>query len=129
MDTVRAGGCLCGHIRYRAEGEMAFPHLCSCDHCQRLSGAAAMSWVDFAVDGFKWTGEGGEPTWHKTWPTTSRGFCPECGSSVAGHDDDGERMGVTIMSLDDSSDVIPIHQSSADNAVSWQPPLESQLDL
>ncbi|MGN2641507.1 GFA family protein [Nocardia takedensis] len=33
---MREGGCLCGHIRYRAEAEAIWPHLCSCAHCQRL---------------------------------------------------------------------------------------------
>ncbi|MGY1982397.1 GFA family protein [Nocardia gipuzkoensis] len=37
------GGCLCGNIRFSATGDPDFPHLCSCEHCQRLSGAPVMS--------------------------------------------------------------------------------------
>ncbi|WP_439956514.1 GFA family protein [Nocardia nova] len=33
------GGCHCGTIRFSATGEPDFPHLCSCEHCQRLLGA------------------------------------------------------------------------------------------
>ncbi|MBB5915682.1 hypothetical protein BJY24_004594 [Nocardia transvalensis] len=29
------GGCLCGNIRFSATGDPDFPHLCSCEHCQK----------------------------------------------------------------------------------------------
>jgi hypothetical protein len=65
-----------------------------------------MAWVDFTVQGFEWVGPAGEPRWYRTWPTTSRGFCPDCGSTVAALDDGGTAMGVTMMSLDDRDDLI-----------------------
>jgi len=55
---MHSGGCLCGNIRYRASGDLSFPHLCSCPHCQRLSGSPVMSWVDFPRDGFERSGPG-----------------------------------------------------------------------
>ena len=116
---MHEGGCLCGNIRYRATGESDFPHVCWCVHCQKLSGSPVKSWVDFPVDGFTWTGPGGEPKWYRTWPTTKRGFCPECGSSFAAIDDDGTMMGVTIVSLDEPAGLIPTHQSFKENAVPW----------
>ncbi|WP_455566269.1 GFA family protein [Nocardia fluminea] len=54
------GGCLCGNIRFSATGDPDFPDLCSCEHCQRLSGAPVMSWVSFPEEDFAWTGPGGE---------------------------------------------------------------------
>lgn len=48
---MHSGGCLCGNIRYQTTGELSFPHLCSCPHCQRLSGSPIMSWVDFLAKG------------------------------------------------------------------------------
>jgi hypothetical protein len=58
-----------------------------------------MAWVDFPVEGFEWVGPGGEPKWFKTFQTTKRGFCDECGSTVAAIDDGGTMMGVTMMAL------------------------------
>ncbi len=123
------GGCLCGEIRYEAKGELDFPHLCSCQHCQKISGADAMSWVDFPVEDFHWIGPSGEPKWFDTYPgETKRGFCPECGTSIAAFDYEGTRMGVTIMSLDDPDHVVPIHQGSASNAPTWRPAIKSQIE-
>ncbi|MBF6354195.1 GFA family protein [Nocardia higoensis] len=71
-----------------------------------------MSWVDFPRDGFKWTGPGGEPVWYNTFPDSRRDFCGECGSSIAAQDDgDAELIGVTMMSLDDHTDLVPERQS------------------
>ncbi|WP_024799703.1 GFA family protein [Nocardia sp. BMG51109] len=117
------GGCLCGQIRYRTTGKPDWPHLCSCPHCQKLGGCPVMAWVDFANDTFEWTGPGGEPHWYATFPTTRRGFCPTCGSTVAALDDDAEMMGVTLMSLDDHTSLVPEHQSFKDHAVRWLPVL------
>lgn len=84
-----------------------------------------MAWVDFPLDGFEWTGPAGEPQWHATFPTTKRGFCGVCGSTVAAIDNGDDKMGVTMMSLDDHSGLVPEHQSFKDNAVPWLPVIES----
>ncbi|MEU2258433.1 GFA family protein [Nocardia xishanensis] len=127
MYTMRSGGCLCGNIRYQASGNLTFPHLCSCGHCQRLSGSPVMSWVDFPREGFEWSGPGGEPVWYNTFPDSQRGFCGICGSSVAAQDDgDAELVGVTMMSLDDHSDLTPERQSFRPNAVPWLPIVGAQ---
>lgn len=99
------GGCVCGNIRFSATGEPDFPHLCSCPHCQRLSGAPVMAW----------------PT--ETHPAIERGFCPACGASVASRGDVPGNVGVTIFALDDHSELVPEHQSFKDNAVPWMAPL------
>ncbi|WP_405177063.1 GFA family protein [Nocardia sp. NBC_01377] len=119
------GGCLCGRIRFRADAEADWPHLCSCPHCQRLSGGPVMAWVGFPADSFTWTGEAGEPRWYNTFATTRRGFCPDCGSTVAAIDDGSADIGVTMMSLDDHTALTPVHQSFKDNAVPWLPVVET----
>ncbi|MFD4406592.1 GFA family protein [Nocardia sp. NPDC058499] len=122
---MHEGGCLCGLLRYRADGEPDWPHVCSCQNCQRLSGAPVMTWVDFPADGFEWIGPGGEPTWFETFPGICRGFCPKCGSSVASKGDAPGTVGVTITSLDDSAGLVPVHQSFKNNAVPWLPVIET----
>lgn len=129
---IYTGSCLCGNIRYTAAGPTDdFPHLCSCKHCQKLSGGPVMSWAGFQLATFTWDGPGGEPQWYYTFPgETKRGFCPECGTSLAGLDDGGTIMGITISSLDkpNQPEFVPIHQSFARNAVPWLAAIPSQLD-
>ena len=81
------GGCLCGHIRYEAEGEPGKPHTCSCRMCQRHTGSLTVSWVEFPKDKVTWTGPGGAPATFRSSAMSSRAFCPKCGSSLGAIDD------------------------------------------
>jgi hypothetical protein len=84
---IYEGGCLCGHIRFRAEGEPDFPHTCSCSICRRHSGALSVAWVEFAREQVKWVGAGGVPSLYRSSQGSSRAFCPQCGSSLGAVDD------------------------------------------
>lgn len=81
------GGCLCGQIRFSAEGPALKPHTCSCRICQRHSGALTVSWVEFARDRVEWTGPGGAPSVWRSSEYSSRAFCPSCGSTLGAIDD------------------------------------------
>jgi hypothetical protein len=37
---TREGGCVCGAVRYRVEGEPVRNSVCSCTFCQRRTGSA-----------------------------------------------------------------------------------------
>jgi hypothetical protein len=81
-----AGGCLCGAIRFEADGPPDKPHTCSCKMCQRHSGALTTAWVEFPKDRVRWTGPGGEPALYKSSEITRRAFCPTCGSTLGAVD-------------------------------------------
>jgi hypothetical protein len=81
------GGCLCGSIRFEAEGEPEFPHTCSCRMCQRATGALTAAWVEFPSNKVRWIGEGGKPALYRSSDRSSRAFCPTCGSSIGAIDD------------------------------------------
>ena len=52
------GGCLCGAVRYRAQGEPRAALHCHCADCRRASGVAFLSWAAFPRDALTWsTGE------------------------------------------------------------------------
>ena len=120
--TVHTGTCLCGNIQYRANGKPAFPHLCSCRTCQLWSGAPTVAWVEFPIDGFSWTGPGGEPALHQSSAKTRRGFCAECGSTLCAIDDGYDRISVTMATLDDSSRIkLGKQHSFQDEAPFWWP--------
>ncbi len=81
--TTRLGGCLCGRIRYRLEGEPLAVTLCHCSHCRKQSASnQALNWV---VTSDSLTIEGAL----KTFPDKGdsgfgvmRDFCPDCGSPI-----------------------------------------------
>jgi hypothetical protein len=81
------GGCLCGNIRFTANGPALKPHTCSCKLCQRHSGALTLAWVEFARDQVAWTGLGGLPSTWRSSEWSSRAFCPTCGSTIGAIDD------------------------------------------
>ncbi|MGA5266246.1 GFA family protein [Streptomyces lydicamycinicus] len=121
--SLRSGGCLCWRIRFTVTGTPDYPHTCSCTHCQRLSGGPMMSWVSFPLSGLTWTGDGGEPAWHYTWPDSRRGFCPDCGSQLCALDDGASSIAITFSALDDASGLVPVNQSFREDAVTWLPPV------
>lgn len=121
---ILTGGCLCGKIRFTVNGEPDYPHVCSCIHCQKRAGGPIQSWVSFPLEGLRWTGEGGEPTWYDTFKDeTKRGFCPTCGSHVAAFDYGDTNIGINLSALDKQDDarLVPVNQSFRGDAVSWLP--------
>ena len=87
MPQSHEGGCLCGAIRFVAEGPALQPHSCSCRMCQRHSGALILSWVEFPKAAIRWTGPGGAPQLYRSSEFSSRAFCPDCGSTLGAVDD------------------------------------------
>lgn len=116
-----AGGCLCGKVRYSASGDPAFVGVCHCTDCQKFTGSAFA--IVVAVPKEALTVQGTLSTFHKagdTGKSTSRSFCPQCGSSVI---DEAEVMpGIAMLgagTLDDSSWLKPGMQIYCDSAQPW----------
>ncbi|MBF8462485.1 GFA family protein [Klebsiella michiganensis] len=86
MTTQLSGGCLCQFIRFRAVNP-GIPHSCSCDLCQKHTGSQTVVWLEFSSIDVQWTGEGGKPSLFRSSETSSRAFCPRCGSSLGAIDD------------------------------------------
>ena len=84
MNEDMTGGCLCGAVRYRCQGEPMSQGLCQCDRCQRQSGSAFLIAVVFEWDAV--TIEQGELQIFEAHADDGaalyRHFCPNCGSAV-----------------------------------------------
>ncbi len=77
--THHEGGCLCGAVRYRVEGELGAVGLCHCGQCRRWTGhflaSTSARRQDVTIEG--------ELRWYESTPGVARrGFCPACGSSL-----------------------------------------------
>ena len=77
------GGCYCGSIRFRAEGEPLFKAQCHCRECQYISGGAPNVVMGVKEEGFAYT-QGSTRSFRRRDlenPVT-REFCPECGTHL-----------------------------------------------
>ena len=117
--ALRTGHCQCGAIAYEVTGTPDDPHLCSCEHCTRLSGAPAMAWVGFRREELTWTGPGGEPAWYSSRPALHRGFCARCGTHLVSVADNSDMIMVTTFSLTEKSGLDPVGHSFREAAMPW----------
>ena len=82
--VTRTGGCLCGAVRYRVEGEPVRNSVCSCTICQRRTGSAFGFGAYFKDEQIAL--EGRLNTYEHRSDETGRWlrlqFCPTCGVQV-----------------------------------------------
>ncbi len=104
-----AGGCLCGALRYEANGAPLYAGHCYCGDCQKASGSGFVPFMGFASSAVRFSGparqfiskaaRGGDAV---------RNFCPTCGGLVFG--------GVL-----GESDSFTIYAGSLDDPASFHP--------
>ena len=110
MSIARDGGCQCGKVRYRFEGEPIVLTVCHCAECQRQSGSAfGMSLTVRKQDFRLLSGE------LKTFTRSADSgrlvhcaFCPECGTRIY-HQPEYRKESINIKpgTLDDTSWLTP----------------------
>jgi hypothetical protein len=78
------GGCYCGAVRYKAEGDPLFKAQCHCRECQYISGGAPNMLMGMPLGSFEYTK--GAPKKFKRSDlenAVTREFCAECGTHLA----------------------------------------------
>jgi hypothetical protein len=81
-NEVYRGSCLCGKVRYRAEGPFLDMLHCHCTDCRKTHGAAFATSVGVARDHFVVTDGAGELTSYAAASGTRRSFCRHCGAKI-----------------------------------------------
>jgi hypothetical protein len=109
MGDSREGGCSCGAVRYRLEGEPMFVHCCHCTNCQRQTGSAFV--LNLLIETDRVELLAGEPVAidvpRDDGSTQTIWRCPECQVAVySRYGNDGCRF-VRAGTLDDTSWVVP----------------------
>jgi hypothetical protein len=80
-----AGGCLCGALRYEAQGEPMFAGYCCCDDCQKASGSGFAPFLGFPASTLRITGATrSHMLKHTDGREAVRNACASCGSLVFG---------------------------------------------
>ena len=84
MAEVHRGGCVCGSIRYRVQGEPVRAYVCHCTFCQRFTGSAFSVITWFNEGNVEITGDG-IATYDHTVDDTNvwfrLHFCSRCGTT------------------------------------------------
>ena len=106
--TRRTGGCLCGQVRYEAQGEPDFAGYCFCADCRKASGSGFVPSMGFPASALRITGETRLSRTKALRGEAVRNHCAVCGGLVFGgivglHDSHTVYAG----SLDDPSSFHP----------------------
>ena len=80
LEETRAGGCLCGAVRFEAKLSSHNFGACHCEMCRRWTGSALLG-MSLPADAIVWTGEEHISRIQSSdW--AERGFCRRCGSGL-----------------------------------------------
>lgn len=112
------GGCLCGAVRYIAEGEPLSSGICHCETCRRAASAPRLPFVSVPSAGFRYTT--GALIDYISSPGVTRSFCGRCGSPLTYRRDDtpGE-LDVMTVSLDNPNTIHPTLHVWTGEALDW----------
>jgi hypothetical protein len=98
------GGCYCGAVRYKSEGEPMMKAQCHCRECQYISGGSPNMFVLMPLDGFSYTK--GTPKKFKRSDleyAVTREFCAECGTHLVTRPQALPALVLKVGTLDDPS--------------------------
>jgi hypothetical protein len=96
------GGCYCGQVRYRAEGDPMMMAQCHCRECQYITGGSPNTFIAMPIAGFAYTK--GEPkafTRSDIPRPVTREFCPNCGTHLVTRPQRFRAVILKVGSLDD----------------------------
>nr|WP_296104059.1 GFA family protein [uncultured Agrobacterium sp.] len=111
--TIHTGGCQCGAIRFRVEGDLKDSSICHCRMCQKAFGAYYAPLVSVRGATFEWTR--GEPKRFRSSNHVKRGFCGDCGTPLTYEAPDG--MAIASGAFDDPSVLPPVIQWGIENKI------------
>lgn len=118
LPEMSEGGCLCGAVRYRVEGQAASSSVCFCRSCRLASGASPVAWVVF---GRRWFHlHQGRLTTIRSSPPVRRSFCSQCGTPIAyEHDDEPDIIELNTMTFDAPQRHPPAYEIWHQDRVPW----------
>ena len=110
------GGCQCGAVRFRVEGELGRASICHCRMCQKAFGAPYGALVSVKIDELEWTR--GEPKRFASSNKVQRGFCEACGTPLT-FEWSAKYIDVAIAAFDDAASIKPVVQMAVESALPW----------
>lgn len=112
---IYTGGCQCGAIRFRVEGDLKDSSICHCRMCQKAFGAYYAPLVSVRGADFQWTR--GALKHFQSSNMVKRGFCDQCGTPLTYEAPDG--MALSAGAFDDPSALPPTFQFGLEGKIAF----------
>ncbi|WP_024516346.1 GFA family protein [Bradyrhizobium sp. Tv2a-2] len=114
---IREGGCLCGAVRFKAEGEPVNVRICHCRNCQKAMGSPFFARALFEQSALTIEGETAR---YPTSDQLDRVFCPKCGTRLFSWRKAGAtRAGVALAAFDDRNAFAPADHMWVTEKMDW----------
>ena len=114
-NNVLTGGCQCGAIRFRVEGELTDASVCHCRMCQKAFGAFFAPLVNTKGATLTWTR--GQPKHFASSNFVKRGFCENCGTPLSYEAPDG--IALSIAAFDHPEKIPPTVQFGIEGKIPY----------
>jgi len=113
---IREGGCLCGAVRFKAEGEPINVRICHCRNCQKAMGSPFFARALFPQSALTVEGETGS---HSSSETLDRVFCKRCGTRLLSRRRNGSASGIALATFDDRDAFAPTEHIWVSEKIDW----------
>ncbi len=113
---IRQGGCLCGAVRFKAEGEPLNVRVCHCRNCQKAMGSPFFARALFEQSALTVAGETAR---YPSSERLDRVFCIECGTRLFAWRKVGTQAGVALAAFDDRNAFAPTAHVWVSEKMDW----------
>jgi hypothetical protein len=113
---IREGGCLCGVVRFKCEGEPVNVRICHCRNCQKAMGSPFFARALFEQSAITVQGE---TACYPSSDQLDRVFCPRCGTRLFAWRKLGTRAGVALAAFDDRNAFAPTAHMWVSEKMDW----------
>jgi hypothetical protein len=113
---TREGGCLCGAVRFKTEGEPANVRICHCRICQKAMGSPFFARALFDQRALRVEGDTAH---YPSSEALERVFCTRCGSRLFSRRTNGTMVGVALAAFDDRNAFAPTEHIWVSEKMDW----------
>jgi hypothetical protein len=116
MGTTREGGCLCGAVRFKTDGEPVNVRICHCRTCQKAMGSPFYPRALFEPRALTIEGE---TAFYPSSVSLERVFCKACGTRLFSRRTNGTAVGVALATFDDRNAFQPSEHIWVSEKIDW----------
>ena len=113
---IREGGCLCGAVRFKAEGEPINVRICHCRNCQKAMGSPFFARALFDQKALTIQGD---TIRYPSSEALDRVFCWTCGTRLFSWRKNGTATGVALAVFDDRNAFAPTEHIWVAEKMEW----------